>query len=376
MLKSILFIIIFLLIFIGINYYIGKRILSRVSSIHRSNKIIFWTLFWFIAFSYIIYALVNNHFPKYLSSPLMYIGIYYMGISIYLLMLFLFIDIFLIVNKKFNFFPNIKDKNLLFTVLLTIFMISLISIGIFNANNSYVKSYNVNVDKKFKGEKLNIVLISDIHLGDIIGNSRLQNMVSEVNSLNPDIVLIAGDLVDSSLMPFKENNMASQLGKIKSKYGTFFALGNHDLFDNKIEELSGLLKNQGITVLRDEYKLVNNSFYVVGRDDVSISRIKSKRKDLKDIINDVDKDKPIIVLDHNPSSINESIESNIDLQVSGHTHKGQLAPFNLITKSIFEDDYGYMKKNNFNIIVSSGYGTWGPPIRIGSRSEIVNIIIE
>ena len=148
------------------------------------------------------------------------------------------------------------------------------------------------------------------------------------------------------------------------------------IFDNKTEELSSLLRNEGIIVLRDEYKLVDNSFYVVGRDDVSISRIKSKRKDLKDIINNVDKNKPIIVIDHNPSSMNESLESNIDLQVSGHTHKGQLAPFNLIVKGIFEDYYGYMKKNNFNIVVSSGYGTWGPPLRIGSRSEIVNIIIQ
>ena len=299
-----------------------------------------------------------------------------MAISIYLLILFFITDILLIINKKFNFFPNIKDKSLLFTIIFCILIIALIVIGSFNANSSYVKNYDIKIDKELKEKKLNIVLISDIHSGDIIGTSRLENMVSEINRLNPDIVLIAGDLIDNSIKPFKENNMASQLGKIKSKYGTFFAIGNHDIFDNKTEELSSLLRNEGIIVLRDEYKLVNNSFYVVGRDDVSISRIKSKRKDLKDIINNVDKNKPIIVIDHNPSSMNESLESNIDLQVSGHTHKGQLAPFNLIVKGIFEDYYGYMKKNNFNIVVSSGYGTWGPPLRIGSRSEIVNIIIQ
>ena len=104
-LKSIFFIIIFLLLFIGLNYYIGKRIFSGVSTIHKINNKIFWALFWFIAFSYIIYALLNSYFPKYLSSPIMYIGIYYMAISIYLLILFFITDILLIINKKFNFFP-------------------------------------------------------------------------------------------------------------------------------------------------------------------------------------------------------------------------------------------------------------------------------
>ncbi|GAA0077074.1 metallophosphoesterase [Clostridium sp. CTA-5] len=374
--KYIFFIIIFLLIFIVLNYYIGKRIFSTISNLHKINKKIFWILFWFIAFSYIVYALLNKYFPKYLSSPIMYIGIHYMAISIYLLILFFITDIFLIINKKFNFFPNIKDKSLLFSLIFCILIIALVAIGSFNANNSYVKNYDIKIDKDFKEEKLNIVLISDIHLGDIIGNSRLQNMVSEINNLNPDIVLISGDLIDSSIKPFIENNMASQLGKIKSKYGTFFSLGNHDIFDNKIEQLSSLLTNEGINVLRDNYKLINNSFYIVGRDDVSISRIKEKRKYIKDIINDIDNSKPIILIDHNPSSINESLESNIDLQVSGHTHKGQLIPFNLITKCIFENHYGYMRKNNFNIVVSSGYGTWGPPLRIGSRSEIVNITLQ
>lgn len=374
--KALFFILIFLLLFTALNYYMGKHIFLSVSSIYKINNKVFWTLFWFIAFSYIIYGLLNKYFPKSLSSPIMYIGIYYMGIAIYLLMIFFSTDLFLILNKKLNLFPNIKDKSLLFTIIFFILIIGLMALGSFNAKHSYVKNYDIKVDKEFKEDKLNIVLISDIHLGDIIGTSRLKSMVNEINPLNPDIVLISGDLIDSSIQPFIENNMASELGKIKSKYGTFFSLGNHDLFDNKMEELSSLLEKEGITVLRDDYKLVNDSFYVVGRDDISIARFKYKRKDLKDIIKDIDSTKPIILIDHTPSSINDSIDSNIDLQVSGHTHKGQLFPFNFITKGIFENHYGYMKKDHFNMVVTSGYGTWGPPIRIGSRSEIVNITLQ
>lgn len=372
-LKTILFVIVFFALFIGLNYYIGKRILSGISNIYKLNNKIFWGLFWFIAFSYIIYSLLNRYFPKYLSNPLMYIGIYYMAISIYVLILFFIIDIFLIINKKFNLFPNIKDKSLFFTIIFFILIVSFIGKGIYNANSSYVKSYDIKINKEFKDDKLNVVLISDIHLGEIIGNSRIKDIVSKVNVLNPDVVLIAGDLIDSSFKPFEDNNMASELGKIKSKYGTFFSLGNHDLFDNKVDELTTLLEKQGIVVLRDKATLINNNFYIIGRDDISISRFKDKRKSLKDIISDVDKSKPIIVIDHNPSSINESLEASVDLQVSGHTHKGQMVPFNLITKGIFENHYGYMKKETLNTVVSSGFGTWGPPIRIGSRSEIVNI---
>lgn len=371
--KTILFLIIFFALFIGLNYYIGKRLFSSISNIYKLNNKIFWGLFWFIAFSYIIYALLNRYFPKYLSNPLMYIGVYYMAISIYVLILFFIIDIFLIINKKFNLFPNIKDKSLFFTIIFFVLIVSFIGKGIYNAHSSYVKNYDIEIDKEFKNEKLNVVLISDIHLGEIIENSRIKDIVSKVNDLNPDIVLIAGDLIDSSIKPFEDNNMASELGKIKSKYGTFFSLGNHDLFDNKVDTLTTLLEKEGIVVLRDKATLINNSFYIVGRDDISISRFKDKRKDLKDIIGNVDKSKPMIVIDHNPSSLKESSESMVDIQVSGHTHKGQMVPFNLITKAIFENHYGYMKKGNLNLVVSSGFGTWGPPIRIGSRSEIVNI---
>lgn len=81
----------------------------------------------------------------------------------------------------------------------------------------------------------------------------------------------------------------------------------------------------------------------------------------------------MIVIDHNPKYIDESLNANIDLQLSGHTHKGQITPGNLVTNKMFEIDYGYLKKDNLNVVVSSGYGTWGPPIRIGSRSEIVQM---
>lgn len=374
--KTIFFIVIALSIFMSLNYYMGKRMLSGFQSVYKINSKIFWILFWIVAFSYILYGALNKYFPKYLSSPLMYIGIYYMAIAAYLFITVLLIDLVTLLNSKLHFIPNSKHLPSYLTIFITLSLIILMILGSFNARNSYVKSYDIKIDKTINYSNLNIVMVSDVHLGDFIDKTRLIKMVKEINELKPDVVLIAGDLIDNSLTPFKDNNMAEELGKIESTYGTFFALGNHDIFDNKVSELSTLLEKQNITVLRDDYKLVDNSFYVVGRDDTSISRLKGERKTLKEILNGVDKSKPIIVIDHTPRDLDEPTSEKVDLQVSGHTHKGQFAPFNFVTSKIFEVDYGFKKKEDFNVVVSSGYGTWGPPIRIGSQCEIVKITLS
>jgi predicted MPP superfamily phosphohydrolase len=134
------------------------------------------------------------------------------------------------------------------------------------------------------------------------------------------------------------------------------------------------LTDGGITLLRDKAVKIEDSFYVIGRDDTSVKRYSdSERKAIASIDKSIDKSLPIIVLDHQPSNLGEPSNFGADLQFSGHTHKGQFFPNNLITKRIFESDYGYYKKDNMQLIVSSGFGTWGSPIRIGTKSEIVHV---
>ena len=201
------------------------------------------------------------------------------------------------------------------------------------------------------------MLVSDIHLGEVIENNRLNTLVEKINSLNGDMVLIAGDLVDSDLTPVKEKDMLDSLKDIKSKYGTYLSLGNHDFYTGEADELENILSKVNVNVLRDEITLINDSFYLI----------------IKSSIDNFNSDKPVIVIDHNPQYLDESISNNIDLQVSGHTHKGQLSPINLITDKLFDIDYGLGKFQNTSVVVTSGFGTWGPPIRIGSSSEIVMI---
>lgn len=373
-----IFVLVATVVYIIGNYYIGRRLMERIQYKYAVNTKMFWTVFWIIALAYVVNQIAGNYLPRFVSTPILYIGIYYMAIVSYLMLIFPIIDTIRFANKKYAFLPKDSTVYSSFSFYVTIFMaVALTGIlvyGTWSGRSTYVKPYDVNVSKALKENNLKIALISDIHLGDYMDIKRLQNLVSEVNKMNPDIVLIAGDLIDSSIKPFVENQMAKELGQLSSKYGTYFSFGNHDL-GSKVPQLTSLLEEVGITVLKDEYKLINDSFYVVGRQDVAIKRTGESRKNLSEITEGIDKSKPVIVIDHNPmnASVKEAQEEKIDLQVSGHTHRGQFVPYNFFTNRGYDYVYGYDRIEDFNVVVSSGYGTWGPPIRIGSRSEIVQI---
>lgn len=373
--KYILIFIAFFSLYFSLNYYVGRRIFNGFNYIFKITPIIFWVIFWFLSLAYIISMTLNKYLPSSINDFLYLIGSYWLSILMYSLLTFPIIGLINYILKRANY--N-NDKIFMFETILIVTLFTIITlVGSFNARSSKVISYDLKLENKTLNTPLNIVMVSDIHLGNLIKNSRLETLVNEINDLNPDIVLIAGDIIDSDINPFINNNMAEEFSKIKSKYGTFAALGNHDFLTKSEDKIVELLNENSVTVLRDDKVLVNDSFYIIGRDDSSVDRLSdTKRKSIGEITKNIDKSKPLIVIDHNPKDINDSFYTEIDLQVSGHTHKGQIVPGNLITNSIFEVDYGYLKKNSLNVIVSSGYGTWGPPVRIGSRSEIVKITLN
>lgn len=219
-------------------------------------------------------------------------------------------------------------------------------------------------------------MASDIHLGTLIANGRVSSLVEKINSLDPDIVLLAGDIVDEDIGQVIKLNLGETLKTIKSKYGVYGITGNHEYIGG-VEPAVKYLEAHGITMLRDTSIKINNSFYLVGREDKSINQFAGKkRKELKEIMSDIDKNLPVIMMDHQPFGLNEAEENGVDLQLSGHTHHGQLWPANYITEMIYEVSWGYKKKGNTNIYVSSGFGGWGPPIRTGNSPEIVNIKLD
>jgi len=247
--------------------------------------------------------------------------------------------------------------------------------GYYNYKHKEKVELFVTVDKNTSmKEPLKIVAVSDLHLGFSIGKREFEQWIELINKENPDIVLLAGDIIDNSIKPLIEQDIASSFKKIKSTYGIYVAFGNHEYIGppSKILKALDFFHRSGVTVLRDSVTLVNGEFYIVGRDD----RMNRNRKTIEKLIDSLDHSKPIILLDHQPFLLEEAEKSNIDLQISGHTHRGQIWPVSWITDRIYEKSHGYLKKGNSHIYVSSGIGIWGGKFRIGTQSEYVVIYLS
>lgn len=379
----ILFAVLFFAVYGAANYYIGLRGWQYLgSNIPFINNKIYWAVLFIVAIAYLITMLLSDYIPSIVNNALNKIGAYWLAIMFYLLIILPLIDLIRFLNRQISILPNNITESTALPIVATavtlVFVIAILSYGTWSGISHRVTEYNLQVEKQVEGlGALKIVMVSDVHLGSIMDNNRLTKMVDKINKLNPDIILMAGDIIDNKLEPFVKHEMGNNIKRLNSKYGVYAALGNHEGISGQVDAVIKEYEDAGIKVLVDNKILVNNSFYVVGREDISMQRnSKEQRKTLSELLKEVDKAMPIIVMDHQPSNLGEPQKEGVDLQVSGHTHKGQFFPVSLITNRIFEVDYGYLKKSNLHVVVSSGYGTWGPPIRIGSRSEIVQINLE
>lgn len=369
----------FISLYGGINYYIGLRIWQNIGKfIPFLNVKIYWILISMLAVAYIITELLQGFLPSIISNVFNIIGSYWMVIMFYLILILPIIDLIKIMNRKVVFIPQNSKVSLVVATMVITFIFVVMIFGTWSARSAKVTQYDLEINKVAGNLKsLKVIMVSDIHLGAIVDNYRLEEMVNEINALTPDLVLIPGDIIDSSMAPFVKDKMGDTFKKLKSKYGVYACLGNHDGMRDKVDNVDKIFEDAGITVLRDKAVLIDNSFYVIGREDLSLERVtKVKRTILSQLTKDLDKSKPLLLMDHQPQNLSDAENQGIDLQLSGHTHKGQLFPASIITNGMFEIDYGYLKKNNSQFIVSSGYGTWGPPVRLGNRSEIVEIDLK
>lgn len=258
--------------------------------------------------------------------------------------------------------------------LLVIFLLR----GSYNAWSPVVRKYEVTVAKKPESgapRKYTIAVASDIHLGNIVGNRYLAKLTGLLNGLNPDLTLLVGDVLDDSIEPFLRNKMSNEMKKLSAKYGVYAVLGNHEYYGGHIDRYVKEMSEIGIPVLQDEVvSAAGGVIYIAGRKDLTAVRMDSEgRLSVSDLLAPLDHTKPIILLDHQPYAFDKAMEAGADLLLCGHTHRGQFAPNHLITKRLFELDWGHMLKEKMHVIVSSGFGSWGPPIRIASRSEVIHI---
>ena len=248
-----------------------------------------------------------------------------------------------------------------------------IALGSYSARYAKITKYSVSVEKPMPGKGLRVAMFSDTHIGSMVGKKQMARLVEKVNSLEADLVFIVGDIVDRTLDVYKNENINEELRMLKAPMGVYAVPGNHDYFARNIEELKELLSGGNVKLLADETVLVDNAFYLVGRKDFSSGRWGDALKPLNELTAELDASLPLILLQHQPLNLGETEKAGIDLQVSGHTHQGQIWPARFFTKRIYENDYGLLYKGKSAIVVTSGYGTWGPPLRIGTRAEIVCI---
>ena len=372
------------LIFMAANIYVGKKGWLLINgAIPKVSIYLYWAMFIFIAFSFIIGRFSKNKVPHFFEKFLNILGGYWMAAFLYFIILLGVIDIVKLILgiKKLSFVnTNTLQKVYFMSNIGALIIVAVLLVyGTYNATNLKTTRYSIKINKEAgKLKKLNVVMLSDLHLGDIVDKHRLSKMVSKINELEPDIVILAGDIIDDYIEPFIAQDMGTEFKKIHSRYGVYAVLGNHEYYGGAIDKIAYEYENSAnFNLLRDKAVKIDNSFYLVGREDLSYERYsKTKRKTLDALITDTDRLLPIIVIDHQPTNLSEGEAAGVDVQFSGHTHKGQLLPANIVTNKLFENDFGLLTKKTYNIVVSSGAGTWGPPIRIGSASEIVQVELE
>ncbi|MGE5627548.1 MAG: metallophosphoesterase [Solirubrobacterales bacterium] len=241
-------------------------------------------------------------------------------------------------------------------------------------------NYDIYSDKRFGNSTMKISLISDIHLGTSVNLVQLKKYCDEIQASNPDILVIDGDAFDENTPKGYMEAACKLLGEIKTTYGIYYVFGNHEKGIHGIlpyfttEEVKSNLVSNNISVLDDSTKLVNNMFYIVGRKDASIDG-NASRSTLNELLTGVDKNKFILLLDHQPLELESASGLGVDLQLSGHTHGGQIWPTGPLISMFNKNgvEYGYKSIGNYQIIVTSGLGAWNYPLRLGSKAEIVTI---
>jgi hypothetical protein len=370
------FFIIFLSLYSALNYYIGLRGWQALEGAAYLRPL-YLALFLFSALSYIFSKVVQRYLPTIIYETIEIIGSFWFAFMMYFFLAVLLLDILRLVNWGFKIIPvfnNYLSVKLVVLGIVTVIVIIIVIGGHINARMLKVNTLNVEIPARNSTLKeLNAVLISDIHLSTINRDDFAEDIVQKINALHPDIVFVAGDLVDDKAGVLRDREIGFSFKNIKAPMGIYGITGNHE-YINGVDSSVNYMKELSVIPLRDTSITVNNAFVLIGREDRSKGL--RRRKTLKDLVENSEKNLPIILMDHTPFQLEEAMESGVDLQLSGHTHHGQLFPLNLITDKIYEISRGYKKKGGTQYYVSSGVGTWGPPVRTGSRSEIVNIKIK
>ena len=371
------------------------------------------TIIWIFCFLsiYIAFGMPNNldrQINPYLYQTrriLKQIGNYHLGVTIYLGMSFVIILLSRGIERVILWCKGLRCEEIkarihnkrraVLGLANVIFVVAITLYGNWKAQDIKLNNYEISVDKPCGDiDELRIALVADLHMGYNIGCDQIAKMVSIINSQNPDIVIVAGDIFDNEFEALEDPEaLAKELANINSRYGTYAVLGNHDVSERIIGgftfnwddtskgtsvEMDDFLTSCGWTLLMDEAVLIDDSFYIYGRPDYEKpGKDILIRKGPGEITNGLELCKPLIVIDHEPRELKELSEAGVDIDLCGHTHDGQFFPMNLTSRYLtWENSAGLLKKGDMYNIVTSGVGLFGPNIRVGTQAEVCCIDVK
>lgn len=363
-----------LFVHLSINVYIflkGLRLLEE----KRTWRAIFITFFSVEFALYLMGLLFYTVLPIHIVRFLWLMGSTWMVFIFYLTLMWLIIDLVLYINRRKpllgNYFNNHpRNSGALFFIVTSLSIAAIMYVGNRKFRYPVVTKQKITINKSAGDiSSMRIVAVSDLHLGYLIDKRYAKRYVELIMEQEPDLVLFIGDIIDAEIAPLANQKMNEDFLKLNPPMGVYGCTGNHEYRYQAETKINWLNNEANITMIRDSAVLIDNSFYIVGREDL----VYPKRTDLKSIIEEqsIDTSLPMIVLNHTPNNLDEEMENGADLALYGHTHEGQIFPFNIIVRMMFEVSSGYKQKENTHVFVSSGLGLSGPQYRIGTKSEVV-----
>lgn len=294
-----------------------------------------------------------------------------LALLIYILLFYLFTDFIKVIFKLLKTpFINHYLQGLISVIMAVIICL----LGYLNSHLTKINEFTINLNKTVY-TPFTFAAVADIHIGSDMTPARLGKEIQRINRLKPDFVLIAGDIIDNNIHDFTEEYI-EEFKKLEAPLGVYVVFGNHEYYSGIQRDVLSVFNKAGFKTLIDDVVYIQEKeVYIIGRDSLRhTNSSNNERADIETLYNRIDdKAKPVIILDHITKSSQDGRKINADIQISGHTHDGQFFPVNLIVKKMYELSHGMKKYDGFHYFVTSGLGLWGPPVRIGTDSEIMLI---
>jgi len=377
--SMVIFFLTVLLVYGGANLYVGHRLYRGLKLWLPSLKP--WGFVVIYGAAALSFVVSSAPLPAPAGKFFTWLGAYWLGIFVYLFLCFAAADVVLWIGKLTGLVPKPAPSpvRLGAWVIAVACAIALSGYGFRNATQIKEVQYRIDLEDGKLDAPMKIVMVSDLHLGAVGSESRIGELVRRINAMEPDLIAMPGDIFNDDFGRIQNPERIRELFRqLKATHGVYASLGNHD-GGPTFEQMVAFLRDSNITLLMDEVTVADGRLAVAGRLDPSPIRGFGglKRQDISHLLAAVDPNLPLIVLDHTPTKLWQ-YGPGVDLILSGHTHRGQIFPGSLITNLIYEVDYGHYQRTpgSPHVIVTSGAGTWGPPMRVGTYNEIVEIILE